>query len=1697
MANGGNQDPAIMKMINQHLQQQLQLTDQLVEKHNMLETTESKRYTKMGLIEQRKKTALETTVTQLDMMKSSDIALANQLASLEQIASLHGELTPAQEQQRAMVEEVLRLRREEPAALDASIQKLSQKAALQRQALADAEKEKELIDKQAHAFGAKVANMMGMKKPQDSMFKSFMKSGNKIEFMKAAMKGFVSQLNFASIGVKVMQSGFQMLSMVIGKIMGGGGGGGKNLSEFVKMTGHASGNFHSMAKSGARLAKKLKVGYEEGAKAIGDLMNHMTGFMDMNRRMQGQVGAHTIKFMAFNVSAETTSKVLSNLTKTMGQSTKQAMKTQMKFFNAATTLGIPVEKMMDDFNDFMKDVPGLGKKAEKTFLRLSAAAKKIGVEMKSMIDLGKGFETYEDAMDKAANMNAMFGKQVLDGMALNEAALRGPEEAFKEMNKQLAASGKNLKDMSRVEKLEAADMLGMDIGDMEKMLQGEKSLSDTQKAMSQVDKLTGSVRNFNKALKKTKPPGGGGRKDFLSMILWEYNKITGGKFFKNVREMRRWLRQKIKEAAKFIACWIRKIETFFLDGATRFLDRWGDAIDSFGKMIGIEDLSKKAKDFVKELDGWGPVLIPVLVIVGGKIASIVGHIVNLTVSLLPKLWGLLKTGGKLLKDFAFGFKDRMLAAKEGFTGGGSLIEKMKGGFKGLFGIGQAGLAEQQRKAQPVRIAESWGYGTDAVPTTGGGDDGGGILDTVQNLAALKGGRNIKLGKAGRWKRFKAGAKGWKKGWAKGKKTGIGRFRGAFQGRRAGVDKANRLFQANQMKAAGFSKQQIISAHKGGFLGTGGAGGMTDDLFMKNVRRAPKGGIHIGEKFYKGGQTLPKSYAGGGMDLSGRLSQASNVAGAVDEGGKLGKIGQAKQWLGNTKAGKLWTGASQKLSAVGTKAASLPVIGKPLGMIGKKLPIIGTAISAVGGVSKLIDGDVSGGLKDLAQGALMMAGPLGMVAGGLWMAYDYFNQLGDSTVSYQQTLDAMSDKGKQLNATYDNQIKQQQKQAAEERQHQQAQAGIASSSGVGMHLMAEQARNMKATQQMGGTATAGAASLLEASAGEYGALQSDAWTKGGRKRDIWGNLAKFRTESQKKQAGFLQTLKTQQADLAAADKDGTLATEEATAAIKQARDEALKRFAETRKAHIKVLKATEAYKDPYGVYASKEAQNRQAMIDGANIRLDHAQELALMEAENIAKQKILLGRLKQKRASYQQLTKEEMGLTEAKWSMDAQRQMLRLEQLKAEGATSKKLYDALGGDDALKMLKGQLGEAKLDQAMREAQFKEMHRNSSELRQVSGKDAYGKRGLQMTEMVESLQAIGVDADEHFGKMLDKGGVGHGLNFDKKDSDKMREQGLAAYAKSWQNAMNDQTEGAQQSYLDALKESLGEDKYAAFIEQMKQKQMANLTGVIDAATPAYQNLFTGVGGKGVSDVGMMFKEKMGMTGNQIIEFRDKYSELYKLALTKGSKYEGWSPMKIAEQAAKDLKLDFSLAKQAVKEVATEAKKVEAEDLAEKGFKVSKKDINMIKEYQTLLTEFVNALEKGKVEEKFKPFAEGMAQLNAVFQNKQAAHGLDMASTFFYQLRGLKTKHATILSTVTEGVAGNITAITNAEKEWQKLKKVIEATEQTTGGALFFKGGDINHTVNSTTTVKLVIGGRTMGDATLEGLKATGKVDMESVLK
>ena len=256
----------------------------------------------------------------------------------------------------------------------------------------------------------------------------------------------------------------------------------------------------------------------------------------------------------------------------------------------------------------------------------------------------------------------------------------------------------------------------------------------------------------------------------------------------------------------------------------------------------------------------------------------------------------------------------------------------------------------------------------------------------------------------------------------------------------------------------------------------------------------------------------------------------------------------------------------------------------------------------------------------------------------------------------------------------------------------------------------------------------------------------------------------------------------------------------------------------------------------------------------------------------------------------------------------------------------------------------------------------------------------------------------------------------------------------------------------------------------------------------------MFAALGDKGVelltgqTDATYAFiKEMFGTTGENTKKIQDDIAARIAKAKKAGTKVDMTAILMAVQQ---ENKLIISKAVKEGAKVDAPSIKEQAKSIADRGFKVSKKDINNIKDYKVLLQEFATAISDSKLEEKFKPFADGMARLSTVFKDKDAASGLDKASTFFFQLRGLKTKHAKIIEQVTTSAEGNIKKISEAEIAWQRLKIAIDDTEKSTAGQLFFKGGTITQNVNATTTVRLVVGGKDFGNAALEGLKMTEKI-------
>ena len=147
-------------------------------------------------------------------------------------------------------------------------------------------------------------------------------------------------------------------------------------------------------------------------------------------------------------------------------------------------------------------------------------------------------------------------------------------------------------------------------------------------------------------------------------------------------------------------------------------------------------------------------------------------------------------------------------------------------------------------------------------------------------------------------------------------------------------------------------QIAMMAVRGKFPGQGGKG-IFDNLFggkgkgaASAMRQAPKGGVQVGNKFYKGGQILPK-----GANLSGTASKVAKgglrVGGKLAGGAAIGAIGGGFQAYQGYQEGD----TKQMGSGVGS------IVGGALGAFGGPIGI------AVGTVAGDLIGGYLGGLFD--------------------------------------------------------------------------------------------------------------------------------------------------------------------------------------------------------------------------------------------------------------------------------------------------------------------------------------------------------------------------------------------------------------------------------------------------------------------------------------------------------------------------------------------------------------------------------------------------------------------------------------------------------------------------------------------------------------------------------------------------------------
>ena len=176
--------------------------------------------------------------------------------------------------------------------------------------------------------------------------------------------------------------------------------------------------------------------------------------------------------------------------------------------------------IMGDHLQVMLKAPGVYGTNIKQMLATSVAAQKLGVEIETLSKLTSVFDDFESGAAAAGELAAMFGVTV-DAMQMMNAE---PAEQAMMLKDALDASGRSFQDMSRQEKARLADLTGMDVTELQAMMDpsnafdgdaldaaGNQVDAATAATMAQEDatkELTNSMARLHEAMQPISGEGG-------------------------------------------------------------------------------------------------------------------------------------------------------------------------------------------------------------------------------------------------------------------------------------------------------------------------------------------------------------------------------------------------------------------------------------------------------------------------------------------------------------------------------------------------------------------------------------------------------------------------------------------------------------------------------------------------------------------------------------------------------------------------------------------------------------------------------------------------------------------------------------------------------------------------------------------------------------------------------------------------------------------------------------------------------------------------------------------------------------------------------------------------------------------------------------------------------------------------------------
>ncbi len=151
------------------------------------------------------------------------------------------------------------------------------------------------------------------------------------------------------------------------------------------------------------------VSIDEASKSLGDLSSGLSVFNPNAEAMNERLATSISLMEKIGIASSEAVKNMEVFTRSLGMTADMANHQVLQLATMGERIGIETKKMMSDLSATLPNLVQFGSKTNQIFTDLAAQSKASGLEMSKLVSIAERFETFDDAADNTAKLNAMLG----------------------------------------------------------------------------------------------------------------------------------------------------------------------------------------------------------------------------------------------------------------------------------------------------------------------------------------------------------------------------------------------------------------------------------------------------------------------------------------------------------------------------------------------------------------------------------------------------------------------------------------------------------------------------------------------------------------------------------------------------------------------------------------------------------------------------------------------------------------------------------------------------------------------------------------------------------------------------------------------------------------------------------------------------------------------------------------------------------------------------------------------------------------------------------------------------------------------------------------------------------------------------------------------------------------------------------------